>query len=126
MPDFSTASSNRTKPLDFLISVFVLIALWQGIVWITGVPKYILPGPILVFHAFVDNVGLIAEHALVTITEVLVGLLLGTTFGVLTALCLTVSALARRFLMPIMVISQIVPVFALAPMLTLWLLQKLR
>jgi len=121
MPDFSTASSNRTKPLDFLISVFVLIALWQGIVWITGVPKYILPGPILVFHAFVDNVGLIAEHALVTITEVLVGLLLGTTFGVLTALCLTVSALARRFLMPIMVISQIVPVFALAPMLTLWL-----
>ncbi len=114
-------SFKKTKPLDFLVSVAVLLLVWQAVVWLTGVPKFILPGPMLVFKALVENAGLIFDHSLVTIAEVLVGLVLGTGFGMLTALWLTLSSTARRFLMPILIISQIVPVFALAPMLTLWL-----
>ncbi|MBX2880726.1 MAG: ABC transporter permease [Granulosicoccus sp.] len=114
-------SFKKTRPLDFLISVVVLLLIWQAVVWLTGVPKFILPGPVLVFKALVDNAALIFDHSLVTIAEVLVGLVLGTGFGMLTALWLTLSSTARRFLMPVLIISQIVPVFALAPMLTLWL-----
>ncbi|MGC1442474.1 MAG: ABC transporter permease, partial [Burkholderiaceae bacterium] len=105
---------------DAVLAFIAAVALWQAIVWLTGVPHYILPGPVRVAMALVDNAELISHHAVITIAEVLIGILLGTALGVLTALHLMQSPLARRFVLPVMVFSQAVPVFALAPLLTLW------
>ncbi|MGB7182911.1 MAG: ABC transporter permease [Burkholderiaceae bacterium] len=105
---------------DAVLAFIAAVALWQAIVWLTGVPHYILPGPGRVAIALVDNAELISHHAVITIAEVLIGILLGTALGVLTALHLMQSPLARRFVLPVMVFSQAVPVFALAPLLTLW------
>ncbi len=69
----------------------------------------------------INHAGLIGEHALVTLAEVLAGLVLGAILGAGTSLYLMVSPTARRLLLPLMVFSQTVPVFALAPLLTLWL-----
>ena len=106
---------------DALIAAGVALALWQGIVWATGVPAFILPGPWRVATTLVANIGLIADHAMITIAEVLIGLVVGAALGAVTALHLMVSPAARRIALPIMVFSQAVPVFALAPLLTLWL-----
>ncbi|WP_306026900.1 ABC transporter permease [Stappia sp. MMSF_3263] len=106
---------------DALIAAGVALALWQGIVWATGVPAFILPGPWRVATTLVANIGLIADHAMITIAEVLIGLVVGAALGAVTALHLMVSPAARRIALPIMVFSQAVPVFALAPILTLWL-----
>lgn len=73
-----------------------------------------------VLEAMIDNRLLLTEHALITASEVLIGLLLGSLLGFATALQLVVSASARRFVQPLLVFSQAVPVFALAPILTLW------
>ncbi len=105
---------------DGLLTLAVALAGWQLLVWLTGVQHFILPGPIRVAEALFQHRALIAEEALVTIAEVLIGLLLGSLLGAATALHLMVSALARRFLLPVLVFSQAVPVFALAPLLTLW------
>ncbi len=116
--------SNATTKLnlkDLGISIVLIVFVWQIIVWLTNVPPYILPGPMRVIEAFVYNAELILQHTLVTATEVLIGLVMGTVLGAATALCLMMSNTARRFVMPILVLSQTVPVFALAPMLTLWL-----
>ena len=86
----------------------------------TDVPAFILPSPQKVLTALVDNRILILEHTLVTATEVIIGLLLGVLLGAATALFLMVSKSAHRFLMPLLVLSQAIPVFALAPLLTLW------
>ncbi|MEM8580548.1 MAG: ABC transporter permease, partial [Pseudomonadota bacterium] len=59
--------------------------------------------------------------ALVTATEILLGLVIGAGLGMLVALTLAMSQGARVFLQPILVFSQTLPVFALAPILTLWL-----
>ena len=64
---------------------------------------------------------LIAENALVTLSEVLVGLVLGAILGALSAIGLAASSMARVLVRPMLVFSQAVPVFALAPILTLWL-----
>jgi putative hydroxymethylpyrimidine transport system permease protein len=106
---------------DALIAAGVALALWQAVVWATGVPAFILPGPWRVATTLADNIGLIADHALITIAEVLIGLVAGAILGAATALHLMVSPAARRIALPIMVFSQAVPVFALAPILTLWL-----
>lgn len=96
------------------------LLLWQGLVWITAVPSFILPSPWRVAQAAYINRGLIAENALVTGTEVMLGLLIGTALGAATAIGLASSALAHRLVMPLLVFTQAVPVFALAPILTLW------
>ncbi len=106
---------------DVVLTTLVLLLLWQIIVWVTGVPRYILPGPAAVASAWVSNVGLIGENTWVTAIEVIAGLIIGTGFGAATALLLMMSSTLRRFLMPVLVLSQTIPVFALAPLLTLWL-----
>ena len=95
--------------------------IWQVTVMLTGVPRYILPSLSDVAIAFVENWQLIGEHMLVTLTEVILGLAIGTFLGFVTALQLEMSSTARLFLRPILIFSQAIPVFALAPLLTLWL-----
>jgi len=106
---------------DIAIVVLVALTIWELLVRVTGVPSFILPGPLRVGRAAVDHAELIGEHALVTLSEVLAGLLLGTVLGISTSLYLMVSGSARRLLLPLMLFSQTVPIFALAPLLTLWL-----
>ncbi|MFW2588116.1 ABC transporter permease [Sagittula sp. SSi028] len=95
--------------------------LWQGLVWATGWPRYILPAPTEVAITLWASRALLAEHAAVTLAEVIIGLLLGTAAGAVTALALAASRHVRQVLRPLLVFSQAVPVFALAPILTLWL-----
>lgn len=104
----------------FSAAVFAL-ALWQATVMLTGVPRFILPGPALVAETWWTSRALIAGHAVVTATEILLGLLIGAGLGIAVALLLASSRGARVFLQPILVFSQTLPVFALAPILTLWL-----
>ncbi len=96
------------------------LGLWQGLVWLTGAPAFILPGPLRVAEALWTYRMLIAENAAVTMTAVITGLVLGVTIGAATALQLMISDSARRYLVPLLVFNQAVPVFALAPVLTLW------
>lgn len=98
-----------------------LIAAWQLVVWATGAPHYILPGPGRVVLAVAGNAHLLAEQALTTAMEIVLGLALGTMLGAGSAIAMDYAAAVRRWLMPVLVVSQAVPVFALAPVLVLWL-----
>ncbi|MRG72678.1 ABC transporter permease subunit [Alphaproteobacteria bacterium HT1-32] len=110
-----------TSGLRMLAITVLLLLGWQLVVWLTGVPPYLLPGPMAVAVTLVDDFGYILHHAGVTGLEILLGLLLGTLLGSVSALTLASFRSARRWLLPLLVISQALPVFALAPVLTLWL-----
>jgi putative hydroxymethylpyrimidine transport system permease protein len=97
------------------------LTIWQLAVTLTGVPRFILPGPALVLSTIWKSRALLAEHALITISEVMIGLALGIFLGALSAIGLASSKVANAMLRPILVFSQAIPVFALAPLLTLWL-----
>ena len=109
------------KARDGLLVFAAALAFWQGLVWLTAVPSFILPGPWRVAETLFAQYELILGHAAVTVAEVLLGIALGTLLGALTALQLMMSRRALRFVLPVLVFSQAVPVFALAPLLTLWL-----
>jgi len=98
-----------------------LVLLWQLLVWATAAPPFILPDPLRVAAALADRWPLLLRHAGVTLAEILLGLLLGTLLGAAAALALASAAVLRRWLLPVLVASQAVPVFALAPLLVLWL-----
>jgi len=103
-----------------LAATVVALSVWQGIVWIAGTPPFILPGPMRVAESLMRDVALIGENTLITLVEILLGLVLGASLGVATAIHLSLSPVARTFILPVLVFSQAIPVFALAPILTLW------
>jgi putative hydroxymethylpyrimidine transport system permease protein len=104
-----------------LIIAAVLLLIWQVVVWITQVQPFILPGPVSVLITLVTRIDVILSHAWITGLEVILGLALGTILGVVTALLMAGIKGATRWLMPVLVASQAIPVFAIAPLLVLWL-----
>ncbi|PLS21354.1 ABC transporter permease [Neptunicoccus cionae] len=108
------------RPFDIVLAIGIGLALWQGLVIITDAPHFILPSPLRVAQAMWHSRVIIAENALVTASEVALGLLFGSLLGVATAIQLALSRTAERIMLPILVFTQAVPVFALAPVLTLW------
>lgn len=98
-----------------------LVAVWQAVVWLTGVRPFILPAPWQVAVVLLERWPSLLGHAAVTVQEILLGLGLGTLLGSASAVLVASFRPVRRWLMPVLVVSQAVPVFALAPILTLWL-----
>lgn len=98
-----------------------LILVWQVIIMTTGVPPYILPDPLSVVRAAYTHSGSLLDHALTTLFEIVSGLVIGTLLGASSALTMIASRSLKRWLLPVLVISQAIPVFALAPLLVLWL-----
>ncbi len=97
-----------------------LLAVWQALVSLTGVESFILPGPLAVARALASRWSLLAENAGVTILEILLGLACGSLLGAASALLIAAFRPARQWLLPVLVVSQAIPVFALAPLLVLW------
>ena len=110
--------------MTFIRSIVILLGLvlvWQAIVLVTGVPAYILPGPMRVAEAALSHIVPLFEHAMTTLLEIIAGLMIGTLLGASNALVMIASRSLKRWLLPVLVISQAIPVFALAPLLVLWL-----
>ena len=122
----SSSVARKHKPasrawINITLAALLGLAIWQTVVWATGLPHFILPSPLRVATAMWNSRVIIAEHALVTLTEVLIGIAIGAALGMATAIQLAISTRARDIMRPLLVFSQAVPVFALAPILTLWL-----
>ena len=98
-----------------------LLAAWQAVVSATGAQPFILPGPLAVAAALAKHGGLLLPHAGTTLAEILLGLGLGAALGAFSALAIAYVRPARLWLLPVLVASQAVPVFAIAPVLVLWL-----
>jgi putative hydroxymethylpyrimidine transport system permease protein len=109
------------RVLRLIVICAILVLIWQGIVWLADTPHYILPGPWRVATSWWESWPLILGHAQTTVLEIVLGLMLGTLLGVISALVLAYFRPARLWLLPVLVASQAVPVFALAPILVLWL-----
>lgn len=96
------------------------VAGWELWVRLRDTPDYVLPAPSRIWTAFVADRALLADHALTTILEAVLGLAAGAACGVAIAVVIAASPLARRVLQPIVVASQTVPMVILAPLLVLW------
>lgn len=104
-----------------LLTLASVLLTWQALIELGDVPPYLLPTPLAVAISLYRNAGLLLGHAAVTALEIGLGMLLGTLMGAVTALALGYSPHARRWLLPMLIASQAIPVFAIAPLLVLWL-----
>jgi putative hydroxymethylpyrimidine transport system permease protein len=103
------------------VTLCVILGIWQAVVMVFTLPSFILPAPLEVFEKLVQRRDVLLKHTFVTATEIVIGLLLGLFMGLFFALQMLLFKPIKRWLLPILIASQAIPVFAIAPLLMIWL-----
>ncbi|MEZ9896451.1 ABC transporter permease [Vibrio breoganii] len=116
----SRVKANTSHVMRLIISCLVVLGLWQATVSLFDLPSFILPEPIAVFDRLGSRSDVLLQHTIVTSQEIVLGLLLGLSMGLMFALQMLLFEPLRRWLLPILIASQAIPVFAIAPILMLW------
>lgn len=97
-----------------------VLLLWEGAVRAFRLPFYILPAPSRIAELVVTERGLLLGQAAATLAEVVVGFAIAFVGGVLLALLIFSSRTVERAVYPLIIASQTIPVFAIAPLLIVW------
>lgn len=109
-----------TIVLPPLLAVGALLALWQGVAVAGLVPADMLPAPTRVAASGAAQWEALLGHLLPTLTATLTGFALSVTVAFLVATALDFSTLLRRAVLPVLIVSQTLPLIALAPLVVLW------
>jgi NitT/TauT family transport system permease protein len=98
----------------------LMLALWEGLVHLLAVPAYVLPGPLAILGALVEDRALLWGSLLVTLRIALLALLAAVTLGGGLAVVFAQSRWLERALFPYAVVLQVTPIVAIAPLILIW------
>jgi NitT/TauT family transport system permease protein len=107
-----------TLPLAFAVAA---VALWQILCQTMRIPPILLPPPSAVWAVLWHNYAILFDQAVPTATETLLSIAAASVLGVGLAVLLTFSAWVREALYPNIVMFQLIPKIALAPLFIVWL-----
>jgi NitT/TauT family transport system permease protein len=103
----------------YLFAVLFLV-LWEAAVRLSGVPEYLVPGPIAIAGAFLADPKLLLSSLAATIGVTATALSASVLLGVALALVMQASPLARAAFRPWTVVLQVTPIVAIAPLVVVW------
>lgn len=110
--------TNKAAPI---IAIGVILLIWYVCCDNEVIPAYMLPSPIDVLNAFVDNFSVMMKQAAVTLQEACYGLAIGIVLAFVIATLMDRFSFLYKALYPILVITQTIPTIAIAPLLVLWM-----
>ena len=111
---------NTTTKIWSISAIAVILIVWQTICSLGMIDSFLLPSPVQVVKAFVEELPVLMEHSMVTLTEALIGLLLGILLGFVMAVLMDQFEPLYKAFYPLIVLTQTVPTVAIAPLLVLW------
>ena len=105
-----------------LLTIVLLLLLWQWITALELISPILVPAPADVYAAFVAALtdGSLVKHTIITLGEMLYGLLLGVGIGLVLGYAIAKAPLLEYVLSPIIVAFQSTPIVAYAPLLIIW------
>jgi putative hydroxymethylpyrimidine transport system permease protein len=101
--------------------VLLILTAWELACRALGIPDFILPPPSRILTVAVFRVDILLPHAGVTALEVLIGILLSLMISIPLSMVMFAHPSVENAIAPFLVASQAVPVFAIAPLLVVWL-----
>jgi ABC-type nitrate/sulfonate/bicarbonate transport system permease component len=105
--------------LPIAVAVIVLVV-WQTYVSVSGISSLSLPSPGEVGASIIANAELLLTNSWTTLQAVFIGYLIAVVFGVVTAAIIHSSRRAEQALTPWLIVSQMIPLPAIAPLFVLW------
>ena len=112
-----TNIENKLIPIVFQI---VILFIWQISIDKWKVPQYILPSPKDIFNTLVNIVPSITKHIYATLYVALIGFMISIFIALILAILMDNVRLIKKCIYPILVVSQTIPIIALAPLFIIW------
>jgi NitT/TauT family transport system permease protein len=97
-----------------------LLVIWQVAVTTFHIPDIILPSPLDIMSYLDRRQALMLTHLGPTLLQTIWGFLLAVLGGVLLAVLVSLTQFGKQAVMPLLIIAQIVPKIAIAPLFMLW------
>ncbi len=104
-----------------LILILLVLGAWETFVRLMSVPLFILPPPTAIIATAILKAGIIFPHACWTFGEIILGIFMALATAVPLSVVMFAKPDLEKALSPFLVASQAIPVFALAPLLVVWL-----
>jgi NitT/TauT family transport system permease protein len=108
---------NLLPPLTFA----AMVGVWWAAVVLFRIPAYLLPGPLEVFTRMAVDAAILWNHAQITLIEILLGFGLTVASAIPLGLLIALSPLAKQIVYPPIMLMQLVPKIAVAPLFLVWL-----
>lgn len=113
-----------SKKLNFIppLSILCGLILWEIVVRFSNYPEFILPAPSRIFLRFITSIqsGVLIRHTLITLLEVILGLVIGTVLALISGYFLAHNPIVEKIMFPYIIASQAIPMAAIAPLLAIW------
>lgn len=119
----SAAKAGNTRVTDIAAPLAVgacMLLLWQVLVTALAVPDYLVPSPLRVARALVEDRELLAASLWVTLKITLAAFALAVIAGTAAAFLFVQSRWIERSLFPYAVLLQVTPIVAIAPLIIIW------
>jgi ABC-type nitrate/sulfonate/bicarbonate transport system permease component len=116
-------NSLRSKLFEWLpavLTIVLLIVLWEVLVEVMEVQRWLLPPPSVIFAEIFDSFSFLLKHTWVSTTEIALGFSISIALAVLLASGIIWSRTVERTIYPIIIASQTIPIITLAPLLIIW------
>lgn len=115
-------TSNFSHNLLLLVSFIIFLAVWELAVWVFDIKPVVLPAPSRVALALWNliQIGTLPRHFGITLYETLLGFVIGSITGIIFGTAISLSRTINRILYPYIVILQVIPKVAIAPLLVIW------
>jgi ABC-type nitrate/sulfonate/bicarbonate transport system permease component len=110
-----------TDKLSPFFLIVIILLVWQGLVSFSIVPNFMLPSPVQVVQAFIDDFPSLMSNAATSLQETFYGMLIAVVLAFLSAFLMDRFRLVKKSLYPILILTQTIPTVAIAPLLVLWL-----
>lgn len=111
---------NIANKLNSALGILLIIIFWEIITKVELIPKFILPSPLDVLRAFLEDFNLIINHLFFTLIEAILGLSISIILGFLLAIIMDRFNFFYKMFYPVIIISQTIPIIAVAPLIVLW------
>ncbi len=114
------AAQQARDLLPPIVAFFGLIATWEIVVRALNLKQFILPRPLAIAAAWQENLPVLVAAATYTLGEIVAGLLIGSTAGILVGAAAARFGAVRGSLLPFAVVANSVPIIAFAPIFNNW------
>lgn len=104
------------------VATFIGIVLFWGlVVWAFKIPGYLLPGPLPVFERIITDWPRLWENSQTSLLEIVVGFGVTIVIAIPLGLLIALSIAAKQIIYPPVMLMQLVPKVAIAPLFVVWL-----
>ena len=113
-------STNITNKIWSCSAIVCIVIIWQMVCSFGFIDSFLLPSPIQVIRALVSEFPTLMEHSVISLAEAFLGLGFGVLLGFVMAVLMDEFSVLYKAFYPLMVLTQTIPVVAIAPLLVLW------